>query len=200
MKKWIMAALALAVLRAPLDAATYKIDPAHSSVNFQIAHLRISRVHGRFDRFSGSIEYVAGEPKLWKAEAVIETASINTNVEARDKHLRSPDFFNVEKFPSMTFKSTKVSGIKGMKGKLHGELTLLGVTKPVVLAIEGTGPVKDPWGGERLGATAKTKINRKDFGMVWNKALDTGGLMVGDEVEIVLEIECVAEKGSPEKK
>jgi polyisoprenoid-binding protein YceI len=187
----MIAVFLLSASALPLSAATYEIDPAHSAVTFQVAHLTISKVHGRFDRFSGSIEYTPGKPELWKTSASIETASINTNMEARDKHLRSADFFNVEKFPAMTFKSTKAAGVKGMAGKLLGELTLLGVTKPVVLEVQGHGPVKDPWGGERLGAVAKTTINRKDFGMVWNQVLDSGGVMIGDEVEVTLEIECV---------
>ena len=199
-KKILSAALLLSWWGEPLCAATYKIDPTHSAVTFEISHLTISKVHGRFDRFAGSIDYEPGKPNLWKAQAAIDVASINTNVEARDKHLRSADFFNVEKFPSMIFKSTGVSKVRGMKGRLQGELTLLGVTKPVVLEVEGSGPVKDPWGDERLGAVARTKINRKDFGMVWNKTLDNGGLMIGEEVEIVLELECVKEKGSPERK
>ena len=200
MKRYLSAVLVLSALAMPLRAATYKIDPAHSAVTFRITHLTISRVQGRFDRFSGSIEYEAGKPKLWKAEASIETASVNTNSEKRDEHLRGANFFDVAKFPAMTFKSAKVSDLKGMKGKLHGELTLLGVAKPVVLDVEGSGPVKDPWGGERMGAVAKTRIKRKDFGMVWNKALDSGGLMIGDEVEIVLELECVLEPAAAGKK
>ena len=192
--KNILCSLLLVAAAAPARASTYKIDPDHSSINFTIAHLTISRVHGRFDKFSGTIEYEPGKMDLWKTDASIETASINTSVEARDKHLRSPDFFNAEKFPVMTFKSMKVSDVKEMKGKLTGDFTMLGVTKPVTLEVEGYGPVKDPWGNERVGATAKGKINRKDFGMVWNKNLDTGGLMIGDEVEIVLEIEAVKEK------
>ena len=199
MKKCMAVVLFLAALSSQLSAATYKIDPAHSSVSFRIAHLAISKVHGGFDQFSGSIDYEPGKPQLWKAEASIDAASINTNVPDRDKHLRSADFFNVEKFPAITFKSTKVSGVKGMKGKLHGELTLLGVTKPVVLEVEGSGPIKDPWGSERLGAVATTTINRKDFGMVWNKVLDSGGVMIGDSVDIILEIECVKEKDAPAK-
>ncbi|HBL16447.1 MAG: hypothetical protein A2X36_09745 [Elusimicrobia bacterium GWA2_69_24] len=191
----------LAVIAAsPARAATWKIDAAHSAVTFRVAHLTISKVQGRFDRFSGSVEYEPGQPQLVRAEAVIETASVNTNVEKRDEHLRGADFFNVEKFPTMTFKSTKALGGKGMKGKLQGELTLRGVTKPVVLDVEGFGPIKDPQGNERLGATAKTRIQRKDFGMVFNHTLDTGGLMVGDEVEVTLELECIKESPASGKK
>lgn len=194
MKNYIYTALALAALSAPAGAATYKIDPAHSSVTFTVAHMAISKVHGRFDKFSGTLDYTPGETKTWKTEAEIETVSINTGVEDRDKHLRGPDFFNAEKFPLMTFKSVKVSGVKGLKGKVHGELTLMGVTKPVVLTVEASGPATDPWGNERLGAAATASINRKDFGLAWNKLLETGGLLVGEKVDIRLELEFVKEK------
>lgn len=194
MKKYILAVLALPALLLPAGAATYDIDPAHSAVTFKVGHMAISKVSGRFEKFSGTIEYTPGETKTWKTEAVIETASVNTGVEARDAHLRGPDFFDTEKFPTMTFKSVKVTGYKNMKGKLHGELTLHGITKPVVLEVEGSGPAVDPWGNERMAATAVTTINRKDFGLGWNKVLETGGLLVGEKVEITLEIEAVKRK------
>ena len=199
MKKHILAVLALAALAAPAAAEGYKIDEAHRAVSFKVAHMAISKVNGRFDKFSGTIDYTPGNTKTWKTEAVIDVASINTGVEARDKHLRAPDFFDVEKFPTMTFKSLKVTGYKNMKGKLHGELTMRGVTKPVVLEVEGSGPVKDPWGKERVAAVAKTTINRKDFGLGWNQVLETGGLLVGEKVEITIEIEAVKEKPAPAK-
>lgn len=194
MKKHILAVLALPALLAQGTAATYDIDAAHSAVTFKVAHMAISKVSGRFEKFSGTIEYTPGETRSWKTEAVIETASVSTGVEARDAHLRGPDFFDAEKFPKMTFKSLKVSGYKNMKGKLHGELTLHGVTRPIVLEVEGGGPAVDPWGNERMAATAVTTINRKDFGLGWNKVLETGGLLVGEKVEITLEIEAVKRK------
>ena len=194
MKKYLLSALLVPALWAQAAAATYKIDEAHSAVTFKVAHLAISKVSGRFDKFSGTIEYTPGETKNWKTEAVIDAASINTGVEARDKHLRTPDFFDVEKFPTITFKTLKVTNYKNMKGRLHGELTMHGVTKPVVLEVEGSGPVKDPWGNERMAAVAKTTINRKDFGLGWNQVLEAGGLLVGEKVEITLEIEAVKEK------
>lgn len=193
MKKYILAVLALPVLLAQAQAATYKIDEAHSAVTFKVAHMAISKVSGRFDKFSGTIDYTPGDTKTWKTEATIDVNSVNTNVEARDKHLKSLDFFDAEKFPTMTFKSVKVTGYKNMKGKLQGDLTMHGVTKPVTLTVEGSGPVKDPWGNERVAAIAKTTINRKDFGLGWNKVLETGGLLVGEQVEITLEIEAVKE-------
>ncbi|MDD2806611.1 MAG: YceI family protein [Elusimicrobiales bacterium] len=199
MKKYLLGALLVPALLAQAAAATYKIDEAHSAVTFKVAHMAISKVSGRFDKFSGTIEYTPGDTKTWKTEAVIDAASINTGVEARDKHLRGPDFFDVEKFPTLTFKTVKVTGYKNMKGKLHGELTMHGVTKPVVLDVEGSGPVKDPWGNERMAAVAKTTINRKDFGLGWNQVLETGGLLVGEKIEITLEIEAVKEKPAPAK-
>lgn len=194
MKKYILSALGLPLLMSYAQAATWKIDEAHSAVTFKVAHMAISKVSGRFDKFSGTIEYAPGDTKTWKAEAVIDAASINTGVEARDKHLRAPDFFDAEKFPTITFKTLKVTNYKNMKGKLHGELTMHGVTRPVVLEVEGSGPAKDPWGNERMAAVAKTTINRKDFGLGWNQVLETGGLLVGEKVEITLEIEAVKEK------
>lgn len=193
MKKYIPLILA-AWLAVPAAAATYDIDAAHSGVTFKVAHMAISKVSGRFDKFSGTIEYDPGDTKSWRTEAVIDVASINTNVEARDKHLRSPDFFDAEKFPTMTFRSGKVLSYKNMKGKVQGELTLHGVTKPVVLEVEGSGPVKDPWGNERVAAVARTAINRKDFGLAWNQVLETGGLLVGEKVEITIEIEAIKRK------
>ena len=194
MKKYILAALALPALLSFASAETYKIDQSHSAVAFKVAHLGISKVDGRFDKFTGSMDYVPGKPALWKAEASIETASINTNEPKRDAHLRSPDFFDTDKYPLMTFKSTKFAAVKGMKGKMHGELTLHGVTKPVVMDVEASGPVTDPWGNARMAATAKTSVNRKDFGLVWNKVLDSGGLLVGEKVDITLELEFVQDK------
>lgn len=170
------------------SAATYELDKDHTSVSFKIRHL-FSNVQGNFNDFSGAFDYEPGKPESWKAEAVIQAASINTRLEARDKHLRSSDFFDVEKFPTLMFKSTKVEGAGESSAKLHGLLTLHGVEKPVVLdlAIHGVG--KDPWGNVRSGFTATTKINRKDFGLNWNKAVEAGQLLVGEEVEITLEVE-----------
>ena len=192
-KGWLWT-LGLAVLASPLAAETYKIDPAHSGVSFRVAHLVVSKVTGRFEKFQGSVEYVKGKTKTWKAEAAIEAASINTNVADRDKHLRSADFLDAEKFPELTFKSVKAVGGKGNKAKLIGDLTIRGVTKRVTLDLEIGGTIQDPWGNQRLGATARTKISRKDFGLTWNKILEAGGVVVGDEIEISLEIEAIAQK------
>ena len=188
MTKWFAMVLAAAALAAPLRAETYNIDPAHSGITFKVRHL-VTKVAGRFEKYSGSFDYVPGKPEAWKAQAKIDAASINTNVEPRDKHLRSADFFDVEKCPAIEFQTKEITNVQGDKAKLHGDLTMHCVTKPVTLDLEIGGVAKDPWGGTRAGATATTTINRKDFGLGWNKALEAGGFLVGDDVEITLDIE-----------
>ena len=190
MRKILALAAVLAVIVPAVRADVYEIDASHSQVGFRIRHL-VGKVPGRFTKFSGTVEFTPGKPETWKATASIDPASINTDNEKRDGHLRSPDFFDVEKHPEMSFKSVKVAGFKGDKAKLHGELTMHGVTKPVVLDLELGGTTKDPWGNTRAGFTATGTINRKDFGIVWNKALDADGLMLGEEVSISLEVEAV---------
>jgi polyisoprenoid-binding protein YceI len=185
-------ALSLPVLAS---AATWNIDPDHSSVGFKVRHLMVSNVRGSFDKHTGVVDINDKDITKSKVQVTIDTASINTNVQKRDEHLRSADFFDVAKYPTMTFVSKKVA--KDGKGKLKvtGDLTLHGITKEVVLNVEGpTKESKDPWGNIRSGATASTKINRKDFGLVWNKALETGGVAVGEEVAINLEIEMIKGK------
>ena len=185
-------------LTAPaVRAETYEIDASHSQVGFRIKHL-VGKVPGRFTGFSGTIEFTPGKPESWKVEAKIDPATINTDNEKRDGHLKAADFFDVAKYPEMSFKSTKVTDAKGDTAKLHGELTMHGVTKPVVLDLEIGGTTKDPWGNTRAGFTATGKINRKDFGIVWNKTLDAGGLMLGEEVAVSLDIESVLK--APAKK
>ncbi len=175
---------------APVWAAPYKIDKDHSTVGFKIRHL-FSNVQGRFDQFEGTVDYEPGKPETWKAEATIQTASINTNVQKRDHHLQSKDFFDVEQYPTMTFKSTGVKDATAQGGKLEGVLSLHGVEKPVVLNLEIHGTGKDPWGNVRAGFTATTKINRKDFGLTWNEVIEGGQVLVGEEVEITLEVEAI---------
>ncbi|MBI4369594.1 MAG: polyisoprenoid-binding protein [Elusimicrobia bacterium] len=182
------------ILTSPILAQTYVIDPAHSAITFRVAHMVISKVTGRFEKFMGSIDYDAKNPKSWKAEAAIDVAGINTSVPDRDKHLKSADFLDAEKYPQITFKSTKVIAVKKNTVKLHGDLTIHGVTKTVILDIVLGGIGKDPWGNERLGAAAATTINRKDFGIAWNTILESGGLLVGEEIEISIEVEGVAKK------
>ena len=188
MKRSFFFILSLALAAAPLGAETFTIDPAHSQVMFRIRHLMISKVSGRFNKFSGSFDYEEGKPGKWKTSAVIEAASIDTGIEKRDEHLRNSDFFDVEKCPTLEFKSTKVTDAKGDKAKLHGDLTMHCVTKPVVLDLEIGGVIKEK-SGLRAGALASGKLSRKDFKLLYNKILETGGVALGDEVEIELEIE-----------
>lgn len=174
-------------------AAVYDIDAAHSSVNFKVKHL-LSNTRGHFREFKGTFEYDAQKPESWKAEAVIQTASIDTQAADRDKHLRSADFFDAEKYPSMTFKTASVTVVGENKAKMEGLLTLRGIEKPIVLDLEILGEAQDPWGNTRAAFTASGKINRKDFGMEYNKVLDTGGLLLGDEVDIIIEVEGIRRK------
>jgi polyisoprenoid-binding protein YceI len=154
----------------------------------------ITNVRGRFGKLTGTIDYDPEHPEQASIDATIDATSIDTREEKRDAHLRSPDFFDVEKFPNLTFKSSKVS--KTDDGlEVTGDLTMHGVTKPIVLAIEGPSPAqKDPWGGTRIGASATAKVNRKDWGLHWNAALETGGVVVGEQVKIHLEIQLTADK------
>ena len=172
-------------------ATTYAVDPEHSTVSFRIRHL-FSYVRGTFDRFEGTFEYVPGHPEAWTTSATIYADSIDTRVQKRDDHLRSPEFFDVQRFPTIAFKSTGVTAATATGAKLQGLLTIHGVERSVTLDLAIHGEGKDPWGKVRSGVTATTTINRKDFGLTWNKAVETGQLVVGDEVEIALEVEGVA--------
>ncbi len=188
-----VAVLAALLVNASASAATYVVDAAHSSVNFKVRHL-VAKTTGKFDTFDGTIEYVPGKPDVWSVQATAEAASINTAEAKRDEHLRGEDFFNVKKFPKLTFKSKKVADFKNGKGKLIGDLTIHGVTKTVTFDLELGGEGVDPWGNTKVGFTAITKISRKEFGLTWNKTLETGSLLVGDDVEIALEIEANLKK------
>ena len=180
------------VLPAFAFASTWTIDPDHSNVGFKVKHLMISNVKGNFDKYTGFVEINDTDITKSKVDVTIDTASVNTNVAKRDEHLRSADFFDVAKFPTMTFKSRKVSSDGKDKLKVTGDLSLHGVTKEVVLNVEGPSQEsKDLYGNIRKGATATTKINRKEFGLAWNKALETGGVAVGEEITITLEIEMI---------
>ena len=188
-------ALASLVPSGVRAADTYEIDPAHTSVQFSIRHMMISNVRGEFTKLSGKATGDVANPTAASVEATIDATSIDTRNEKRDEHLRSPDFLDTAKFPSMTFKSTKVEKA-GDAWKLHGDLTLHGVTKPVVLDVTNvTPPMKDPWGNTRIGAQATTKINRRDFGIAFTKTLAGGGVLVGDEISITLDVE-VMKKGA----
>lgn len=172
---------------------TWNIDPAHSNAQFSVRHMMISNVKGEFTRVSGTASFDPSNPTTLSAEASIDVATINTREPDRDNHLKSPDFFHAEKYPTIRFKSKRAErSSDGMK--LTGDLTIHGVTREVTLDVEGpTPPTKDPWGNTRVGASATTKVNRKDFGLTWNQALETGGLLVGDEIKITLDVELVAQ-------
>lgn len=172
-------------------ATDYKIDPTHTSVGFKVKHLAISSVPGKFVDVKGSFSFDPAKIESSKAEAEIAVASVDTNEAKRDDHLKSPDFLDSTKFPSITFKSNKVEKISNSEFNAVGDLTIHGVTKPVTLKVTYGGAAKDPWGNERAAFLATTKINRKDFGLTWNKVLETGGLLVGEDVEISLEVEGV---------
>lgn len=192
-RKFLGFLLAFAFTVSPAWAAAYKIDPDHTTVEFKIRHL-LSWVRGNFSQFEGTFEYEPGKPEAWKAEAVIPVAGIDTRVKQRDEHLRSADFFEAAKYPEMTFKSTGVTDATDTGAKLHGLLSLHGVEKPVVLDLQIHGVANDPWGNTRAGFTAVTKINRKDFGLAWNQVLEKGQLLVGEEVEITLDVEGLLQK------
>ena len=193
LKKLYSFLLAMTMVSSVAQAKDYLIDGAHSSANFKIRHL-ISKTAGTFSDFSGEFSFDEKSPKNFKGEFVIKASSINTNNAKRDEHLRGADFFAVDKHPTLSFKSKEFRPAAKGKYKLIGDFTMLGVTKPVTFEVEYTGAGKDPWGTEKVGFVATTKINRKDWGMVWNKTLDTGGIMLGDEVEIEVNVEGNAKK------
>jgi polyisoprenoid-binding protein YceI len=193
-KNLTLGALALAALAVTASAATYEIDPVHSSVAFEVTHLMISKVRGEFNEFSGSFEFDPEHPQKASAQVSVQMASVDTRNEKRDEHLRSPDFFNVDQHPTMSFKATRLTHEEDDEYKLHGELTLNGVTKDVSFDVEYSGQVTDPWGNTRVGFAAEGEIDRKDFGVDWSQTLDSGGVVVGDEVEIEIDIEGVLKK------
>jgi polyisoprenoid-binding protein YceI len=186
--------LLLALLPAPW-AATYQIDTAHTYAGFTVEHMMVSDVHGAFSDVTGTILFDAAKPADTKADVSINTASVDTRLQKRDDHLRSPDFFDAVKFPAMTFKSKSVKNPSKGTFQLVGDLTIRGVTKEVVLDVKGPTPeYKDPWGNTKIGFSATGKINRKDFGLNWNQALEAGGVLVGEEVAITIEVEAAKQK------
>ena len=192
MRRLGMLVLAWTWLSAPCAwATTYTIDQDHTTVIFKIRHL-FSYVQGTLNEFEGSFDYVPGHPERWKASATIHADSIDTRVEKRDNHLRSKDFFDVATYPTITFQSTTVTDVTDTSAKLHGLLTIHGIQRPVVLDLLIHGEGKDPWGNLRSGFTATTRINRKDFGVAWNQVMETGQVLVGEEVDVTLEVEGVA--------
>lgn len=191
-------AAAVAVLAAPVlalaDPSVWMVDPAHTHASFTIRHLVISNVRGEFQKLAGTVQLDEKDVTKSSVEATIDATSIDTRVADRDKHLRSPDFFDVATYPTITFKSTRVEQAGQGKLKVAGDLTIRGVTKPVVLDVEGpTAEIKDPWGNARRGFSATTKVNRRDFGLNWSKLIEAGPV-VGDEVKIEIEAELIKQK------
>jgi polyisoprenoid-binding protein YceI len=178
-----------AVLSPKLYADEYTVDPAHSSVGFTTTHLMVSRVSGQFDKFEGTVNYDPSNLDASKVDMKVETSSVDTHNEKRDTHLKSPDFFDAEKFPAITFVSKKIAK-EGDKYTITGDLTIKDVTKEVTLPATIAGPVNGPMGGPIIGITATGKINRQDYGVKWNKTLDSGGVMVSDDVDINVSLEA----------
>ncbi len=177
---------------APASVITWKLDPAHSSAEFKVKHMMISNVKGSFSGLSGTLTQNPSEPSHSTVEASIDLATLSTGDPQRDGHLKSADFFDAEKYPQMTFKSTLVEPKSEDEYRVTGDLTLHGVTKPVTFAVEGpSAPGKDPWGNTRIGLSATAKINRKDFGLTWNAALETGGVLVGEDIQITLDVQFI---------
>ena len=170
---------------------TWNLDLSHSEINFAVKHMMISTVRGKFNKFSGTIDFNEADPASSSIDVSIDVASIDTKDEKRDGHLKSGDFFDVEKFPAITFKSTKVEKLSANTAKVTGDLTIRGVSRPVVLDVEYAGQAKSPWGTTSAGFSASTKVNRKEWGLTWNVALETGGVLVGDDISISIEAELV---------
>lgn len=191
MHRLVLTVAAVAALTAPAGAGTdWQIDPAHTSVQFSVRHLMISNVRGEFGKVSGTAQTDDQDLTRSKIQATIDASAINTREQKRDDHLRSPDFLDVAKYPTITFTSKKIEKAGENRFKVTGDLALHGVTREVVLDVESSGPpIKDMMGMTRAGARAATKINRKDYGIVWNKSLDGGGIAVGDDVEITIDVE-----------
>lgn len=182
---------AVLILAVSASADSWKFDMPHSSVGFTVRHLVIAKVNGAFKDFDGAINFEGENFESGSANIAIQVASIDTENEKRDDHLRSPDFFDVEKFPVMTFNSRKIVKGEGSDFKMIGDLTIRDVTKEVTLVAEFNGAIKDPWGGTRAAFSVSGEINRQDFGVKWNKPLETGGFLVGDQVKINIEAELV---------
>jgi polyisoprenoid-binding protein YceI len=169
----------------------WEIDSSHSGIHFSVRHLVIAKVRGQFSRWTGALVVPDGDFSRASVEAVIDATSIDTGVADRDNHLRSADFFDVAQFPEITFRASRVEAKKGDELQLIGTLTIKGTTREVSLDVERLGELKDPWGNQRAAFSAKTAIDRKDFGLTWNQVLETGGVAVGDRITIEIEIEAV---------
>jgi polyisoprenoid-binding protein YceI len=199
MKKFVLSAVAVALASWPsiLPAATYQIDPAHSLAGFTVRHMMVSNVSGAFSKLSGTVDFDSNNPSQSKIDVTIDPASVDTRNSGRDNDLRSANFFDVANYPAITFKSTRVEKAGESKYRVVGNLTMHGVTKEVVLDVDGPTPEVQAQGAFRAGASASTRIDRKDFGITWNRALDSGGVVVSDEVRINIEVELVRKPPPP---
>jgi polyisoprenoid-binding protein YceI len=175
----------------------WAIDGVHSSIGFTVRHMVVSKVRGRFTRWNGTIAMDERDPTRAQVQISIEPASVDTGVEQRDNHLRSPDFFDVERHPTMTFRSTRIEKAGEGRYRVTGDLTMHGVTRAVTLAAEFAGSAKDPWGGVRAGFSGRGSLNRQDFGLTYNQLLETGGVVVGERVDIDIEVEAVKQSAAP---
>lgn len=184
------------LLPVSVAAETWVIDTPHTVSGFTVRHMMITNVSGAFEVTKGTIEYKPGEPGSTKADIAIETKTINTRNQQRDNHLRSNDFLNAEQYPTITFKSKRVQNVRAEGFDLVGDLRIRDVTREVVLKVEGVSqPIRDPQGNRRIGANATTTINRKDFGVNWSRAIEAGGVVVGDDVRITIEVQAIEKKG-----
>ncbi len=191
MRRLLVVGLGL-LLSMPAFASTWELDPSHTSVQFAVSHLMVSTVRGTFNRTSGTVNLDEADSTKSSVEATIDVASIDTREAKRDEHLKGPDFFDIAKFPTITFKSKAISSPGADKFRIVGDVTIHGVTKEIALEASGSPkPFKDPFGKTRLGGAVSGKLNRKDFGMTWNKNLDSGGVVVGDEITITIDVEMV---------
>ncbi len=182
----------MATTQQPSSTVTqWRVDRAHSNVEFAVKHMMITTVRGRFSEVDGTVRWDEANQSRSQVEVSIKAASIDTRNPERDAHLRSPDFLDAEKYPEMTFRSTRVEHLGGTRLRISGDLTIHGVTRPVVLDATEEGRGKDPWGGQRAGFTATTSLDRRDFGLTWNQALETGGWLVGHEIKVNLDIQLV---------
>jgi len=174
------------------STTTWNIDPAHAVAEFKVKHMMISNVKGQFSKVTGKLTLDETDLAKSKVEVVIDATSIETREPQRNAHLKSADFLDVEKYPNLSFTSTSIKLVRDGELAVEGDLTIHGVTRKVLLTVDGpTPPMKDPWGNTRVGVSATTKINRKDYGLTWNAALETGGILVGEEVAITLEVEFI---------
>lgn len=194
MKRAVFSVLSSFVFVWQAQAANYKIDPAHSDVGFTVKHLMVSKVRGQFNKFDGTFDFDEKKKEVNKINVTVDANSIDTNDAKRDEHLQSPDFFDVKKNPKIVFKADKVSVKEGQTTKVSGQLTMRGVTKPITLDLTYGGTMKDAWGNERLAFALVGQINRKDWGINWNKALDKGGVTVSDEVSIEINGQAIKAK------